>query len=67
MTELVAELSPEIARMEFERAFLRLSRDGQTKLASVEKALELAAASGARDMAPASELFVNMPIAPTRP
>jgi NitT/TauT family transport system substrate-binding protein len=61
------ELSPEIAKMEFERTFLRLSRDGQTKLASVEKALELAAASGVKDMAPASELFVNMPIVPTRP
>ena len=61
------ELSPEIAKMEFERTFLRLSRDGQTKLASVEKALELAAASGVKDMAPAAELFVNMPITPTKP
>jgi NitT/TauT family transport system substrate-binding protein len=61
------ELSPEIAKMEFERTFLRLSRDGQTKLASVEKALELAAASGVKDMAPASEVFQNMPITPTRP
>ena len=61
------ELSPEIAKMEFERTFLRLSRDGQTKLPSVEKALELAAASGVKDMAPAAELFVNMPIAPTKP
>jgi len=61
------ELSPEIAKMEFERTFLRLSRDGQTKLPSVEKALELAAASGVKDMAPAAELFVNMPITPTKP
>jgi ABC-type nitrate/sulfonate/bicarbonate transport system substrate-binding protein len=61
------ELSPEIAKMEFEKTFLRLSRDGQTKLASVEKALELAAASGVKDMAPAAELFLNMPITPTRP
>ena len=61
------ELSPEIAKMEFERTFLKLSRDGQTKLASVEKALELAAASGVKDMAPASEIFVNLPIAPTKP
>ena len=61
------ELSPEIAKMEFEKTFLRLSRDGQTKLASVEKALELAAASGVKDMAPATELFVNMPITPTKP
>ncbi|MBM3218584.1 MAG: ABC transporter substrate-binding protein [Candidatus Rokubacteria bacterium] len=61
------ELSPEIAKMEFERTFLKLSRDGQSKLASVEKALELAAASGVKDMAPAGEVFVNMPIAPTKP
>jgi NitT/TauT family transport system substrate-binding protein len=61
------ELSPEIAKMEFEKTFLRLSRDGQTKLASVEKALELAAASGVKDMAPAGEVFQNMPITPTKP
>jgi NitT/TauT family transport system substrate-binding protein len=61
------ELSPAIAKMEFEKTFLRLSRDGQTKLAAVEKALELAAASGVKDMAPAAEVFQNMPIVPTRP
>jgi NitT/TauT family transport system substrate-binding protein len=61
------ELSPAIAKMEFERTFLRLSRDGQTKLAAVEKALELAAASGVKDMAPAVEVFQNMPIVPTKP
>ncbi|RPH80932.1 MAG: ABC transporter substrate-binding protein [Candidatus Rokuibacteriota bacterium] len=61
------ELAPAIAKMEFERTFLRLSRDGQTKLAAVEKALELAAASGVKDMAPAVEVFQNMPIVPTKP
>jgi NitT/TauT family transport system substrate-binding protein len=61
------ELSPEIAKMEYEKTFMKLSRDGQTKLASVEKALELAAASGVKDMAPANELFLNMPITPTKP
>jgi NitT/TauT family transport system substrate-binding protein len=61
------ELSPAIAKMEFEKTFMRLSRDGQSKLASVEKALELAAASGVKDMAPAAEVFHNMPIAPTKP
>jgi NitT/TauT family transport system substrate-binding protein len=61
------ELSPAIAKMELERTFLRLSRDGQTKLASVDKALELAAASGVKDMAPAAELFQNLPITPTKP
>ena len=61
------ELSPDIAKTEYEKTFLRLSRDGQTKLESVEKALQLAAASGVKDMAPATELFQNMPIAPTKP
>jgi NitT/TauT family transport system substrate-binding protein len=61
------ELPTEIARMEYEKTFLRLSRDGQTKVASVEKALELAAASGVKDMAPAAEVFQNMPITPTKP
>jgi ABC-type nitrate/sulfonate/bicarbonate transport system substrate-binding protein len=61
------ELPIEIAKMEFEKTFLRLSRDGQTTLASVEKALELAAASGVKDMAPAGEVFQNMPITPTKP
>ena len=61
------ELSPAIAKMEYEKTFMRLSRDGQTKLGSVEKALELAAASGVKDMAPAAEVFQNMPIVPTKP
>jgi NitT/TauT family transport system substrate-binding protein len=61
------ELTPEIAKMEFEKTFLRLSRDGQMTLGSVEKAAELAAASGVKDMAPAGELFQNMPIVPTKP
>jgi ABC-type nitrate/sulfonate/bicarbonate transport system substrate-binding protein len=61
------ELSLAIAKMEFEKTFLRLSRDGQTKLAAVEKALELAAASGVKDMAPAAEVFQNMLIVPTKP
>jgi NitT/TauT family transport system substrate-binding protein len=61
------ELPPAIAKMEFEKTFLRLSRDGQTKQAAVEKALELAAASGVKDMAPAAEVFQNMPIVPTKP
>ena len=61
------ELPIEIARMEYEKTFLRLSRDGQVKLATVEKAIELAAASGVKDMAPAAEVFQNMPITPTKP
>ena len=61
------ELPIEIAKMEYEKTFLRLSRDGRSTLASVEKALELAAASGVKDMAPAGEVFQNMPITPTKP
>ena len=61
------ELPMEIAKMEYEKTFLRLSRDGQMTPASVQKAMDLAAASGVKDMAPAAEVFVNMPIAPTKP
>jgi NitT/TauT family transport system substrate-binding protein len=61
------ELSPAIAKMEYEKTFMRLSRDGKTTVASVQKALDLAAASGVKDMAPAAELFENMPIVPTKP
>jgi hypothetical protein len=53
--------------MEYEKTFLRLSRDGQVTLASVQKAMDLAAASGVKDMAAASEVFQNMPIRPTKP
>ena len=42
-------------------------RDGQTERAAVEKALELAAASGVKDIAPAAEVFPNMPMVPTKP
>jgi ABC-type nitrate/sulfonate/bicarbonate transport system substrate-binding protein len=61
------ELPMEIAKMEYEKTFLKLSRDGKISLASVEKAMELAAASGVKDMAPASDVFVNVPITPTKP
>jgi NitT/TauT family transport system substrate-binding protein len=61
------ELPMEIARMEYEKTFLRLSRDGKITQASVEKAMELAAASGVKDMAPAPEVFMNVPITPTKP
>ncbi len=61
------ELPMEIAKMEYEKTFLRLSRDGTITPASVEKAMELAAASGVKDMAPAAEVFMNMPITPTKP
>ena len=52
----------EIAKMEYEKTFLRLSRDGKITQASMEKAMELAAASGVKDMAAAAEVFMNMPI-----
>jgi NitT/TauT family transport system substrate-binding protein len=61
------ELPMEIATMEYETTFLRLSRDGKITQASVEKAMELAAASGVKDMAPAAEVFMNVPITPTKP
>jgi NitT/TauT family transport system substrate-binding protein len=61
------ELPAETAKMEYERTFLRLSRDGKMTLASVQKAMDLAAASGVKDMAPAADVFMNMPITPTRP
>jgi NitT/TauT family transport system substrate-binding protein len=61
------ELPMEIAKMEYEKTFLRLSRDGKMTLASVQKAMDLAAASGVKDMAPAAEVFMNMPISPTKP
>jgi len=61
------ELPMEIAKMEYEKTFLRLSRDGKITQASVEKSMELAAASGVKDMAPAAEVFMNVPITPTKP
>jgi NitT/TauT family transport system substrate-binding protein len=61
------ELPMEIAKMEYEKTYLRLSRDGKITQASVEKAMELAAASGVKDMAPAAEVFMNLPITPTKP
>ena len=61
------ELPMEIAKMEYEKTFLRLSRDGKMSAASVQKAMDLAAESGVKDMAPAAEVFVNMPIVPTKP
>ena len=61
------ELPMEIAKMEYEKTFLRLSRDGKMTLASVQKAMDLAAESGVKDMAPAADVFMNMPISPTKP
>ena len=61
------ELPVEIAKMEYEKTFLRLSRDGKMALPSVQKAMDLAAASGVKDMAPAADVFMNMPITPTKP
>ncbi|HJR52009.1 MAG TPA: hypothetical protein VJ794_12935, partial [Gemmatimonadales bacterium] len=61
------ELPMEIARMEYEKTFLRLSRDGKMALASVQKAMDLAAASGVKDMAAAADVCLNLPITPTKP
>jgi NitT/TauT family transport system substrate-binding protein len=61
------ELPVEIAAMEFDKTFARLSRDGQITLDSVEVALEMAKASGAKELAPPEEIFQNMGIQPTQP
>src|SRR3546814_2321683 len=61
------ELPPEIAKMEFEKTFGRLSRDGKITLESVEVALAMAKASGAKDLAPADQVFQNLDIVPTKP
>jgi NitT/TauT family transport system substrate-binding protein len=59
------ELPVEIATMEYERTFMRLSRDGKMTADSVELALDIAKASGAKDLAPASEIYQNVDIKPT--
>jgi ABC-type nitrate/sulfonate/bicarbonate transport system substrate-binding protein len=61
------ELPPEIAEMEFDKTFKRLSRDGQMTLDSVQVALDMAKASGAEELAPAEDIFQNMDIQPTTP
>src|SRR5262249_42090294 len=61
------ELPMESAKMEYEKTYLRLSRDGKMTLASVQKAMDLAAASGVKDMALAADVFLNLPITPTKP
>lgn len=68
--ELIAtnnELPVEIAEMEFDKTFARLSRDGQMTLESVQVALDMAKASGAEELAPAEDVFVNIDIQPTTP
>ncbi len=61
------ELPVEIARMEFEKTFGRLSKDGQMSLDSVNVALAMAKASGAKELAPADQVFQNVDIVPTKP
>lgn len=61
------ELPEDIARMEYERTFKNLSRDGKITEDSVQVALDLAKASGAKDMAPAGEVYQNVEITPTKP
>src|SRR5690606_32605283 len=50
------ELPIEIATMEYDKTFKRLSRDGKITLDAVKVALEMAKASGAKDLAPAEEI-----------
>jgi NitT/TauT family transport system substrate-binding protein len=61
------ELPVEIATMEFDKTFSRLSRDGQMTLDSVQVALDMAKASGAEELAPAEDVFHNVDIQPTTP
>jgi NitT/TauT family transport system substrate-binding protein len=61
------ELPVEIATMEFDKTFSRLSRDGQMTLESVQVALDMAKASGAEALAPAEDVFHNVDIQPTVP
>jgi NitT/TauT family transport system substrate-binding protein len=61
------ELPVEIATMEFDKTFSRLSRDGQMTLDSVQVALDMAKASGAEELAAAEDVFHNVDIQPTTP
>ena len=61
------ELPVEIAKMEFEKTFGRLSRDGKITRESVDVALAMAKASGAKELAPADQVFQNLDIVPTKP
>jgi ABC-type nitrate/sulfonate/bicarbonate transport system substrate-binding protein len=61
------ELPVEIATMEYDKTFGRLSRDGQMTLDSVQVALDMAKASGAEALAPAEDIFHNIDIQPTMP
>jgi NitT/TauT family transport system substrate-binding protein len=61
------ELPEAIARMEYERTFMNLSRDGQMTPAAVQLAPDMAKASGAGEMADAGEIFQNIEITPTQP
>ncbi len=61
------ELPMEVARLEYEGTFPKLSRDGKMTLETVKAALEFAKLTGAKDLAPANEVFQNLNITPTKP
>jgi hypothetical protein len=61
------ELPVEIATMELDKTFSRLSRDGQMTLESLQVALDMAKASGAKELAPPEDVFHNVDIQPTTP
>ena len=61
------ELPMEVARLEYENTFPKLSRDGKMKLETVQAALEFAKLTGAKDLAPANDVFQNLKITPTKP
>ncbi len=61
------ELPMEVATLEYENTFPKLSRDGKMRLETVQAALEFAKLTGAKDLAPADEIFQNLKITPTKP
>lgn len=61
------ELPVEVATLEFDKTFSRLSKDGQMTLDSVKVALAMAKASGAKDLAAPEDIFKNIDIQPTKP
>ncbi len=60
------ELPVEIATMEFDKTFNRLSKDGKITLDAVKVALDMAVASGAKDLAEPETIFENINITPTK-
>lgn len=61
------ELPVEVAQLEYEGTFPKLSRAGKMTSESVKAALEFAKLTGAKDLPPASEVYQNLNVIPTKP